>query len=162
MKYNVILYDFNSKKFVPFDIFPSLKREYVNDREAPYTFEEFKDWIRRKALYKWWAKCEYEIILQSWPTGDKEEKIDVYYQIMNNIDTITKLFMEEVKDFTVLKTNKLDNLYVPVMWPDVQELMEYDDFHDNAYLINDDNGYADFGDSAYFVNFKWMREHGIE
>lgn len=54
-----------------------------------------------------------------------------------------------------------DEFYVPIIWPDVQELMEYKDFHNNAYLINDDNGYAKFGDSAYFVNYKWMKDNGI-
>lgn len=161
MKYNVIVWDINKKEFVPYDIFPYLKREFLNSKETPYTFEEYKDWIKRRALYQWWGRCEYEIILSDWPGMIKTKKIDVYYQVMNNIDTITKLFMEEMKNFTVIKTDKEDNLYVPVMWPEVQELMGYEDFHDNAYLINDDKGYDDFGDSAYFVNFKWLRKHEL-
>lgn len=162
MKYNVIVWDVNRKEFVPYDIFPYLKREFIRSKETPYTFEEYKTWIKKEAMCQWWARCEYEVILSNWPCEDKKEKIDVYYQILNNLDTITTLFMEEMKDFTVVKTDKLDELYIPVMWPNVQELMDYEDFHDNAYLINDDNGYADFGDSAYFVNFKWLREHGCD
>lgn len=66
-----------------------------------------------------------------------------------------------MKDFTMVNTDELDEFYVPIMWPDVQELMECEDFHNNAYLINDDNGYAKFGDSAYFVNYKWMKNNGF-
>ena len=65
-------------------------------------------------------------------------------------------------NFTIIPSESYPYLYIPVMWPDVQELMEYDDFHENSYLINDPDGYDDFGDSAYFVNFKWLREHGLE
>ena len=44
----------------------------------------------------WWGRCQYEILISDWPSQSKIEKIDVYYQVMNNIDAITKLFMEEI------------------------------------------------------------------
>ncbi|MDY2736806.1 hypothetical protein [Intestinibacter sp.] len=49
-------------------------------------------------MYRWWSRCEYEIILQSWPTGRLEQKIDVYYQLMMNINIITEIVMDEVKN----------------------------------------------------------------
>lgn len=96
MKYNVILWDINKREFIPYDIFPYLKYEWAKDKNKPKTFDEFKEWIRKKSLYQWWGRCEYEIILSDWPGQTKEEKIDVYCQVMNNIDAITKLFMEEI------------------------------------------------------------------
>lgn len=150
MKYNVIIWDINKKEFVPYDIFPYLKRKFIQCKRIPYTFEEYKKWIQKEAFYQWWGRCEYEVILSSWPGESKKEKIDVYYQIMNNIDTITELFMQEMKDFKVIVTDSPDELYIPVMWPDVQKLMEYKDFHDNAYLIDDD--------STYFVKYNWLKD----
>lgn len=49
----------------------------------------------------------------------------------------------------------MENLYIVVTWPETQMLFELDDFRENAYLINDDQGLTDFGSSAYFVNKEW-------
>lgn len=54
----------------------------------PKTWEEFKEFVRVESLYHFWARCEYEIILKSWPNGDIEKKIDIYDQIMSNIDLV--------------------------------------------------------------------------
>lgn len=96
MKYNVILWDINKREFIPYDIFPYLKHVWAKDENKPKTFDEFKEWIRKESLYQWWSRCEYEIILSDWPSKTKSKKVDVHYQVMNNIDVITKLFMEEV------------------------------------------------------------------
>lgn len=66
----------------------------------------------------------------------------------------------ETKEIEVLKGINSENLYVPVMWPEIQDLMELEGFQDNSYLINDDKGMNDFGSSAYMINFKWLVENG--
>lgn len=99
MKYNVILWDINKREFVSYDIFPYLKKAYQESKEReeePKTFEEFKEFVRKESMYMWWGRCQYEILISDWPSQSKIEKIDVYYQVMNNIDAITKLFMEEI------------------------------------------------------------------
>ncbi len=53
----------------------------------------------------------------------------------------------------------LENLYIPVRWPESQMLMERKDFLKNCHLINDTTGYQQFGDSAYMVNLKWYLEN---
>lgn len=101
MKYNVILWDINKKDFIFYDIFPYLKNEYnrVKERnEAPKTYEEFKLFISKNSMYQWWGRCEYEIVLKDWPSLMYSKKIDVFYQIMMNLDIITKLFMEEINN----------------------------------------------------------------
>lgn len=105
--FNVIIHDFNGKKFVPYDIMPYLLREYEKLVErnkegdsyykVPKTKAEFEDFIRREAMHQWWSRCEYEIILQSWPQGNCEEKWDVYDQILMNIDRVTEIFIENVE-----------------------------------------------------------------
>lgn len=103
MKYNVILWDINRREFISYDIFPYLKRKYQESKEKekePKTFDEFKEFIRKESMYMWWSRCQYEILISDWPSQSKTEKIDVHYQVMMNIDIITKLFMEEINGIT--------------------------------------------------------------
>ena len=97
-QFNVIIEDVNSREFVPYDVMPYLVQCYYEAREVdrPKTFEEFKAFIKRRSMYMWWARCEYEIVLQSWPTGYIEKKIDVHQQVMMNIDIVAKLLMDEI------------------------------------------------------------------
>lgn len=95
-KFNVIIEDINTRKFIPYDVIPYLVDQYKKAKDKPSTFLEFKEFIRRESMYQWWSRCEYEIVLQSWPTGKNEEKIDVYWQVMMNINIITDILMKEV------------------------------------------------------------------
>lgn len=49
----------------------------------------------------------------------------------------------------------MEDHFIPITWPEVQELMTYNDFRDNAVLITDGKLYQTYGDSAYLVNQKW-------
>ncbi len=95
-KFNVIIEDINTRKFIPYDVIPYLVDQYKKAKDKPSTFLEFKEFIRKESMYQWWSRCEYEIVLQSWPTGKNEEKIDVYWQVMMNINIITDILMKEV------------------------------------------------------------------
>lgn len=97
MKFNVIYFNFNAKKFQEYDIFPYLTDRYKSEKEKPTSFEEFKQFIINKSRYMWWARCEYEVILSDWPCLKTDEKWDIHKQVMMNIDVITKLFMEHIK-----------------------------------------------------------------
>lgn len=102
--FNVIIYDPNHKKFVPYNVIPYFVQAYEELKEKKYkklpkTFEEFKEFVKDESLYQFWSRCEYEIILKDWPCGQKEEKWDVYGQIMMNIDLITRLLMEDIFDY---------------------------------------------------------------
>jgi hypothetical protein len=49
--------------------------------------EELTDNIIPELQYCFWSRCEYEVIVSPWPLRDKpKEKIDVYKQVMTNID----------------------------------------------------------------------------
>ena len=96
MKFNVIIYDINSEEFKPYDIMSYLVREYKESKDKPQTFSEFKEFVDRKSKYMFWARCEYEIVLEDWPTSKVQKKIDIYWQIKMNLDAITRLLMNEV------------------------------------------------------------------
>lgn len=87
----------NNGKFEPYDIVPYLLEEYKAAKNKPKTFNEFKEFIRGKSMYMWWARCEYEIIISDWPGERKKEKWDIHKQVMMNIDTITNLIMKLCK-----------------------------------------------------------------
>lgn len=87
----------NNGKFEPYDIVPYLLEEYKAAKNKPNTFNEFKEFIRGKSMYMWWARCEYEIIISDWPGERKKEKWDIHKQVMMNIDTITNLIMKLCK-----------------------------------------------------------------
>ena len=123
-EFNVIIHDINSKEFKSYNIIPYLLRCYKESKCKPKTFGDFKEFITKNSMYQWWSRCEYEIILGPWPyisspserydkKGEDDikawkehwkkhlsecEKIDVHYQVMMNIDVITKLFMEIIND----------------------------------------------------------------
>lgn len=96
VQFNVIVEDVNSKEFVSYDIMPYLIKCWKEAKDKPQTFDEFKTFVKNRSRYQWWGRCEYEIVLKSWIGFSKEEKIDVHYQIMNNIDVVAKLLMGEV------------------------------------------------------------------
>lgn len=103
--FNVIIED--NGQFKPYDIMIRLCNEYNylkkqnpknRWKKLPENDEEFKEFVIDISRYNWWGKCEYEIILQDWPCGHREEKWDIFKQIMMNIDLITRIFIENVND----------------------------------------------------------------
>lgn len=98
-KFNVIIENINSRKMQPYDVIPYLVSEYQEAKDKPTTFEEFKEFVKRKAQYQWWGRCEYEIIISEWPNplNREGEKWDVYQQLMMNLDIVTNLLIKSVK-----------------------------------------------------------------
>lgn len=98
----VICDDSNKKEFEQYDVMPHFLSEYVKDKQnrrqkTPKTFEEFKKFVEDESLYQFWSRCEYEIVIGPWVSKTKEKKIDVHWQVMMNIDVVTKILMENVK-----------------------------------------------------------------
>ena len=93
--FNVIVYNFNTKKFEPYDIMPYLVDRYerLKAKDRPLSLKKF---IEDEARYQWWSRCEYEIILSDQPPSGVEEKWDVFKQIMMNIDVIRDILEENI------------------------------------------------------------------
>lgn len=105
-QFNVILMDFNNKSVIPYDVLPYFRRNWEKesqDMSSPFSREELKEWIINKAKYQFWARCEYEIMIGPWPyqenkVAEELTKIDVFKQIMFNIDIITDILTKEFLD----------------------------------------------------------------
>ncbi len=90
LTWNVYMEDFNARCIKVFNIFNhfafhedcrKVARKYKDDRE------KFVEEIRHSLMYFFWSKCEYEIIISSWPPdrkGFENKKVDIYEQVMLN------------------------------------------------------------------------------
>lgn len=98
-EFNVLVWDINSDKLVKYDVLPYFRECYDDCRKVdrPSTREQWEEFVQRRGMYMYWSRCQYEIIVSSWPPGKKDNsiKIDVWYQIENNIDLIVDILMSE-------------------------------------------------------------------
>lgn len=94
----VLVYDFNRETIVPYNVIPYLKKCYYEATNKPKTLKEFKAFVKKESMYQWWSRCEYEIILSDWPSQLRQKKIDVHYQVMTNLDIVTKILMENINE----------------------------------------------------------------
>lgn len=105
----VLTFNFNTKKVENYDVIPYLTREVKDfvksDKKKikELTDEELKTYVDRVARYEFWARCQWEFIVISWPylsdtrVEDQDgEKIDVYRQIKMNLDVVTQLVKESL------------------------------------------------------------------
>lgn len=94
-KFNVIVENINRRAFTSYDVIPYLVKQYHKSKNKPKTLDEFKKFILGESMYQWWSRCEYEIVLETWPTSDVNKKIDVHWQVQMNIDIISEIVMDE-------------------------------------------------------------------
>ena len=86
---------YNNGELKKYDIIPYLvdKYESLSRKNRPNLrlYNSVKEFIVKECRYQFWSRCEYEIIISSWPDEINKKKIDVYDQIVLNIDIITKI-----------------------------------------------------------------------
>lgn len=95
----VINENVNSKTFEPYDVMPYFVECYKDakkNKKHPVTVEDFEDFIKKESMYMYWSRCQYEVVLKSWPCGGHEKKIDVHWQIMMNLGIVTEVLMKNV------------------------------------------------------------------
>ena len=93
--WNVYREDINKREIEVYNIFShkKFKEDCINifenhRNESNYNYDKMKRDIEALLQYYFWSKCEYEIILSDWPPSKnfKEKKVDIYDQVMLNID----------------------------------------------------------------------------
>ena len=97
MEWKVFYEDFNGKKIDLYNVFDHYSfMEAVKDAYKKYKndFEAFSEEVRRSLQYYFWSKCEWEVIVSSWPAMPEgkeiEVKIDVYDQVRANWNKFIK------------------------------------------------------------------------
>lgn len=88
IEWYVYYHDSNAQKIIKWNIFNhgSFKKEVDVLLKEKIDKDDFSEKLKRKVMYYFWFKCEYEIILSPWTGRADDIKIDVYDQIMMNFD----------------------------------------------------------------------------
>ena len=89
LEWNVYIASFNGKVIEKYNVFEH--QGFLNDCNEAWSsykndFQKFAESVKRSLSYYFWSKCEWEIILSCFPPYKKfkDEKIDVYDQVMMN------------------------------------------------------------------------------
>ena len=79
------------------DLVEDILKRVKNKTRRINNYNELKDAVKSYLMYKYWGRCEYELIVSNWLGNDMEEKIDVWYQLEPNLDTIVEYINNELK-----------------------------------------------------------------
>lgn len=89
LSWNVYIGDFNSGKIKCWNIFNhwffydscvKAKKKYKDNMEG------FAEDVRSNLMYYFWSKCEYEVVIQPWPSGELYElREDVKIRHLNQM-----------------------------------------------------------------------------
>lgn len=89
IEWYVYYHDSNAQKIIKWNVFNhgSFKKEVDKILKEKLSKKVFSEKLKRKTMYCFWSKCQYEIILSSWTGRANNIKIDIYDQIMMNFDS---------------------------------------------------------------------------
>ena len=95
-QFNVVDYNANEHKFVSYDVIPIFVEKYNEiKRGRPITFDDFKEMILSESFRQFYGRHEFESDIVK---SNCQKTVDVDCQIRNNIDLITEIVMEQVKN----------------------------------------------------------------
>lgn len=102
--WNTYIGNFNSGLIEAHNIFDHAS--FLSDcRKAAKKFREdkeaFAEQVRRDLMYYYWSKCEWEVVIEHWPSGGerfRDEKVDVYEQVMLNWPVFIDWLWEHKKE----------------------------------------------------------------
>lgn len=90
LKWYVLYYNPNTQRIEQFNIFDhhSFNKAVMEifSKSNLMDFTEFEDAIEKEAMYYFWSKAEYEVLVGDWISKKAEQKMDIYGQINMNWD----------------------------------------------------------------------------
>ena len=132
--FNVLWLNFSTKKVEYYDVLPYFRdcwkdKCYKDEVKAIKSFDQLKEWIIRKSIYMYWARCQYEFLIASWPFGGKRLKDDMKSLLTSefNIDDYDQCLKFEnaiIKDMI-----KIDIHYQIMMNIDIVVNLLNNEFH---------------------------------
>lgn len=132
--FNVLWFNFSTKKVEYYDVLPYFRdcwnnKCYKNEVKTIKSFDQLKEWIICKSRYMYWARCQYEFLIASWPFGSKRLKDDMKLLLASefNIDDYDQCLKFEniiIKDMT-----KIDIHYQIMMNIDIVVNLLNNEFH---------------------------------
>ena len=94
-EFKVLLMDFKRENYEAYDVLPYFRnvwRGHKFNRDKDYnkipvkTKEQLKEWIISLGRHQFWARCEYEFLMASWPFGSHRMTEDMKEFINTNPD----------------------------------------------------------------------------
>ena len=78
LKWVVYRHDINKREIVEFNIFDHwrFEEDVKKDLKKCKTKEEFAEKIKSHLMYYFWSKCEYEVVISSFPVHIKKEEFN--------------------------------------------------------------------------------------
>ncbi len=98
--FNVVIWDFNKKDFTTINVIPYFIDKYDEAKNKPHSFPEFMKFVEDEALYQFWSRCEYEMLIADLMETDinNAKKVDVYNQIKLNLDVVTSILIQAIHE----------------------------------------------------------------
>ena len=99
LKWYVLIHNFNTDEIMRFNIFDSMNFTKCAERAVKkyINYETFKEDVRGALFHAFCSKVEYEIICKGLVSKeDNEFKIDVYEQVLPNLDILAKYILTEI------------------------------------------------------------------
>lgn len=92
MEWYVYRQDFNTRKIEKFNVFNHGRFRYdvqrlLDGEEVYVSGDTFSEKLRHLTMYFFWAKCEYEVVITSWPpriTEDEFVRLETAFQQYEN------------------------------------------------------------------------------
>ncbi len=135
--FNVLWLNFSTKKVECYDVLPYFRecwnnKCYKDEVKAIKSFNQLKAWIIGKSRYMYWARCQYEFLIASWPFGGKRLKDDMKSLLtpefnIDNYDQCLKFENAIIKDMT-----KIDIHYQIMMNIDIVVNILFNEFNING------------------------------
>lgn len=98
LEWNVFTDDYNSKKIEIYNVFEHnrfFEDCKKNAKKNIHDYNAFCEQLKRDAMYYYWSKCEWEIMIMPWIYKEaKSLKIDVFDQLKLNWETFCKYTWE--------------------------------------------------------------------
>ena len=88
LEWNVWRDELNTNKIQPFNVFNqcSFHRAVLDIFNKPLHMDEFEEMIDKEAMYYFWCKAEYEVMIGGLFERGQKTKIDIYTQLKLNWD----------------------------------------------------------------------------
>lgn len=100
LEWNVLNWDFNSNKLIHYNVFYDNYIEELSKlhkKNEISTLADLKEFTSKYFL-NYWSRTEYEIVVGDLFTKQEEmQKVDVYEQLMMNIDRIVEYVNNELE-----------------------------------------------------------------
>lgn len=96
-QYKVLKFNHNKKEIEFWDIGPTVTNLF-SDIPSNATYEDFSQTIEIRLQSRFWARCEYEVVVSDWPNGTTHRKIDIYEQIKANWEIFINQAFKEFRD----------------------------------------------------------------